>query len=230
MFCVSGEPGPIGDRGFPGPTKHLNSGFLLVRHSQSKNIPTCPLNMRALWHGYSLLYLEGQEKAHTQDLGKYIYTLQHKETHDYMFLRGTVLIIIIILIIFNLLIIFPGQAGSCMRVFSTMPFSSCNMGACAYASRNDKSYWLSTTVAVPSLPVDGPSIEDHISRCVVCEAPSSPVALHSQTANQPLCPPNWTSLWTGYSFLMVGTAVLKLQLTTVLQLLLIKPSILLLMW
>ena len=101
-----------------------------------------------------------------------------------------------------------------MRVFSTMPFSSCNMGACSYASRNDKSYWLSTTAAVPSIPVGGPSIEDHISRCVVCEAPSSPVALHSQTSNQPDCPPRWTSLWTGYSFLMVSTAVLKVQLAS----------------
>lgn len=143
--------------------RKLNSGFLLVMHSQSTSIPACPLNMRVLWVGYSLLYLEGQEKAHTQDLG---------------------------------------QAGSCMPVFSTMPFSSCNMGACSYASRNDKSYWLSTTAAVPSFPVGGASIEDHISRCVVCEAPSSPVALHSQTSNQPDCPPNWRSLWTGYSFLM----------------------------
>lgn len=99
---------------------------------------------------------------------------------------------------------FAGQAGSCMPVFSTMPFSSCNMGTCSYASRNDKSYWLSTTAAVPSIPVGGASIADHISRCVVCEAPSSPIALHSQTSNQPDCPPSWRSLWTGYSFLMVG--------------------------
>lgn len=32
-------------------------------------VPVCPRGMRALWIGYSLLYLEGQEKAHTQDLG-----------------------------------------------------------------------------------------------------------------------------------------------------------------
>lgn len=70
-LCVSGDPGPIGDRGIPGQSKKLNSGFLVVRHSQSKQIPTCPLNMRVLWNGYSLLYLEGQEKAHTQDLGIY---------------------------------------------------------------------------------------------------------------------------------------------------------------
>ncbi|XP_030007299.1 collagen alpha-2(IV) chain-like [Sphaeramia orbicularis] len=95
-----------------------------------------------------------------------------------------------------------GQAGSCMRVFSTIPFSSCNMGTCSHASRNDKSYWLSTTAAVPSIPVGGASIEDHISRCVMCEAPSSPVALHSQTSTLPDCPPGWRSLWTGYSFLM----------------------------
>lgn len=158
-----GDRGLMGDPGTPGSTKTLNLGFLLVMHSQSKTVPSCPLNMRVLWTGYSLLYLEGQEKAHTQDLG---------------------------------------QAGSCMRVFSTMPFSSCNMGTCSYASRNDKSYWLSTTAAVPSLPVGGASIEDHISRCVVCESPSSPIALHSQTSTQPDCPPSWRRLWTGYSFLM----------------------------
>lgn len=94
-----------------------------------------------------------------------------------------------------------------MPLFSTMPFSSCNMGTCSYASRNDKSYWLSTTAAVPSIPVGGASIAEHISRCVVCEAPSSPIALHSQTSAQPDCPPSWRSLWTGYSFLMVGTSV-----------------------
>ncbi|XP_008285464.1 collagen alpha-2(IV) chain [Stegastes partitus] len=158
-----GDRGPIGDYGPPGPSSNLNAGFLLVMHSQSKKVPSCPLNMRVLWEGYSLLYLEGQEKAHTQDLG---------------------------------------QAGSCMRVFSTMPFSSCNLGTCSYASRNDKSYWLSTMAALPNIPVDGQSIEDHISRCVVCEAPSSPVAQHSQSSYQPPCPRGWRSLWTGYSFLM----------------------------
>ena len=59
----------MGDPGTPGSTKTLNLGFLLVMHSQSKTVPSCPLNMRVLWTGYSLLYLEGQEKAHTQDLG-----------------------------------------------------------------------------------------------------------------------------------------------------------------
>lgn len=91
-----------------------------------------------------------------------------------------------------------------MPVFSTMPFSSCNMATCSYASRNDKSYWLSTTAAIPRIPVGGAAIADHISRCVVCEAPSSAIAVHSQKSQQPGCPPSWRSLWTGYSFLMVG--------------------------
>lgn len=95
-----------------------------------------------------------------------------------------------------------------MRVFSTLPFSSCNMGTCSYASRNDKSYWLSTTAAIPNIPVGGAAIADHISRCVVCEAPSSPIAVHSQMSNQPECPPSWRSLWTGYSFLMVSAFLL----------------------
>lgn len=33
-------------------------------------VPMCPQGMDKLWDGYSLLYVEGQEKAHNQDLGK----------------------------------------------------------------------------------------------------------------------------------------------------------------
>lgn len=66
-----GEPGAPGEPGLPGPRQLLSYGFMLVRHSQTRQIPSCPLNMRVLWEGYSLLYLEGQEKAHTQDLGRF---------------------------------------------------------------------------------------------------------------------------------------------------------------
>lgn len=48
----------------------LRSGYLLVVHSQSVQVPLCPDGSSQLWVGYSLVYLEGQEKAHTQDLGK----------------------------------------------------------------------------------------------------------------------------------------------------------------
>jgi len=45
-------------------------GYLLVKHSQSELKPMCPVGMSKLWDGYSLLYFEGQEKAHNQDLGE----------------------------------------------------------------------------------------------------------------------------------------------------------------
>ncbi|CAL8348443.1 unnamed protein product [Arctogadus glacialis] len=160
---AQGQTGPAGNPGNPGPITAFRAGFLLVMHSQSEDIPSCPDDMAALWVGFSLLYLEGQEKAHAQDLG---------------------------------------QAGSCVRLFSTMPFSYCNMGSCHYASRNDKSYWLSTTAAVPSMPFEGRDIRAHISRCVVCEAASPAVTVHSQDPAPPKCPPHWRNLWVGYSFLM----------------------------
>lgn len=57
-------PGP------PGPDTRAPGGFLIVVHSQSDQVPLCPEGMPRLWTGYSLLYLEGQEKAHNQDLGE----------------------------------------------------------------------------------------------------------------------------------------------------------------
>ena len=46
-------------------------GQLIVRHSQTVEIPVCPPGMAKLWDGYSLLYLEGSERAHGQDLGTF---------------------------------------------------------------------------------------------------------------------------------------------------------------
>uniref|UniRef100_A0ACB8FAR1 Uncharacterized protein n=1 Tax=Sphaerodactylus townsendi TaxID=933632 RepID=A0ACB8FAR1_9SAUR len=163
-----GLQGPPGQTGMPGPpgteTRAAASGFLLVLHSQSDQEPLCPEGMPKLWTGYSLLYLEGQEKAHNQDLG---------------------------------------LAGSCLPVFSTMPFAYCNIDqVCYYASRNDKSYWLSSAAPLPMMPISDEEIQPYISRCAVCEAPAQAVAIHSQDQSIPPCPLNWRSLWIGYSFLM----------------------------
>lgn len=136
----------------------------MVKHSQNSQIPMCPQGMAKLWDGYSLLYVEGQEKAHNQDLG---------------------------------------QPGSCLPRFSTIPFLYCSPNeVCYYASRNDKSYWLSTTAPIPMMPVAENQIQQYISRCAVCEAPSQAVAVHSQDTTIPNCPAGWRSLWIGYSFLM----------------------------
>lgn len=97
-----------------------------------------------------------------------------------------------------------GLAGSCLARFSTMPFLYCNPGdVCYYASRNDKSYWLSTTAPLPMMPVAEDEIKPYISRCSVCEAPAVAIAVHSQDVSIPHCPAGWRSLWIGYSFLMV---------------------------
>ncbi|NXU13301.1 CO4A4 protein, partial [Pardalotus punctatus] len=96
-----------------------------------------------------------------------------------------------------------GLAGSCLPVFNTMPFAYCNINqVCYYASRNDKSYWLSSAAPLPMLPLSEEEIRPYISRCAVCEAPAQAVAVHSQDQSIPPCPPNWRSLWIGYSFLM----------------------------
>uniref|UniRef100_A0A3P9DEF1 Collagen IV NC1 domain-containing protein n=1 Tax=Maylandia zebra TaxID=106582 RepID=A0A3P9DEF1_9CICH len=158
-------PGTIGPRGIPGSVGRSHSiGYTLVKHSQSTQVPMCPQGMAKLWEGYSLLYVEGQEKAHNQDLG---------------------------------------QPGSCLPRFNTIPFLYCSPSEiCYYASRNDKSYWLSTTASIPMMPVEKEEIRPYISRCSVCEAPSQAVAVHSQDMTIPNCPIGWRSLWIGYSFLM----------------------------
>lgn len=53
------------------PGRSVSIGYLLVKHSQTEQEPMCPVGMNKLWSGYSLLYFEGQEKAHNQDLGRF---------------------------------------------------------------------------------------------------------------------------------------------------------------
>ena len=101
-----------------------------------------------------------------------------------------------------------GAPGSCLVKFSTMPFLFCNLNnVCNYASRNDYSYWLSSSEPLPSMmmPITGIDIKRYVSRCSVCEAPTHVIAVHSQTTQDPDCPAGWYSLWTGYSFMMVSS-------------------------
>lgn len=165
-----GTPGKIGPPGMKGssgsPGGDYLTGILLVKHSQGDKVPECPRQMEKIWDGFSLMYIEGNEKSHNQDLG---------------------------------------VPGSCLRKFNTMPFLFCDFNnVCNYASRNDKSYWLSTNAPLPMVPVADNEIEPYISKCAVCEAPSHVIAVHSQTIDIPDCPSGWSSLWIGYSFAMVS--------------------------
>lgn len=68
----SGNTGPPGRACESQPD--YSTGILLVKHSQSSTTPECESGHVKLWDGYSLLYIEGNEKSHNQDLGKYYYT------------------------------------------------------------------------------------------------------------------------------------------------------------
>lgn len=187
-----GRPGPKGDRGEPGERGYEGAigligqkgepgapapaaldyltGILITRHSQSETVPACSAGHTELWTGYSLLYVDGNDYAHNQDLG---------------------------------------SPGSCVPRFSTLPVLSCGQNnVCNYASRNDKTFWLTTNAAIPMMPVENIEIRQYISRCVVCEAPANVIAVHSQTIEVPDCPNGWEGLWIGYSFLMVSIGTL----------------------
>lgn len=163
----NGSPGQKGDTGASctSAPDYLN-GILLVKHSQSVEIPRCEAGQVKLWDGYSLMYVDGNDYPSNQDLG---------------------------------------SPGSCVRRFSTLPALSCGSNnVCNYASRNDRTFWLSTTEELTMMPVQEEEMKKYISRCVVCEVPSNVIAVHSQSVDIPRCPNGWDGLWIGYSFLMVS--------------------------
>lgn len=55
--------------GLPG-SASMAHGFLVTRHSQTIEVPQCPFGTVPVYTGYSLLYVQGNERAHGQDLGK----------------------------------------------------------------------------------------------------------------------------------------------------------------
>jgi collagen type IV alpha len=76
LDVIKGRPGIPGTSGKDGQdcdaTINYLTGSILVRHSQSSNSPVCGDGETQLWDGYSLLYIEGNEKAHHQDLGIFV--------------------------------------------------------------------------------------------------------------------------------------------------------------
>lgn len=66
-----GPPGSDGPQGLPGLPGSVaaSHGFLITRHSQAQEVPYCPEGTNLIYDGYSLLYVQGNERAHGQDLG-----------------------------------------------------------------------------------------------------------------------------------------------------------------
>ncbi|XP_008834766.1 collagen alpha-6(IV) chain-like, partial [Nannospalax galili] len=78
-----GQQGPFRRPGVPGHSVRV--GYTLVKHSQSEQVPLCPIGMSRLWVGYSLLFMEGQEKAHNQDLGFAVSCLPRFSTMPFIY-------------------------------------------------------------------------------------------------------------------------------------------------
>jgi collagen type IV alpha len=179
LFLFLGAQGPPGPAG-PGLQR---TGFMVVRHSQSAQVPDCPSGMVKLWDGYSLLMMQGNDHGYHQDLGKF-------SIHCFSYL-----------IQFSI----SGSAGSCLQKFSALPYLRCDhTNVCYYGQTNDLTYYLSTTEPMPMMPVQRDQIRPYISRCAVCEAPANVMSFHSLSMTPPPCPNGWNILWQGYSFVMVG--------------------------
>lgn len=75
---LPGLQGPVGHPGEPGEpglpceaAPDYLTGILLVKHSQTDRVPVCDAGHIQLWEGYSMLSTDGNERSHSQDLGKY---------------------------------------------------------------------------------------------------------------------------------------------------------------
>lgn len=87
---MTGSPGEAGNPGEPGPPGEPGEsvqfvGNYIVRHSQSTTPPTCPHDMTELWKGYSMLYVQGHDTSHGQDLGSAGSCLKRFTTMPYLF-------------------------------------------------------------------------------------------------------------------------------------------------
>lgn len=156
-----GPPGSDGPQGLPGLPGSVAAahGFLITRHSQAQDVPYCPDGTNLIYDGYSLLYVQGNERAHGQDLGMmgFYFTRRFRNAKRSPLHHSSQT---------NLSCV-SGTAGSCLRRFSTMPFMFCNINnVCNFASRNDYSYWLSTPEPMPMsmAPITGEGIKPFISR------------------------------------------------------------------
>ncbi|CAJ0937503.1 unnamed protein product, partial [Ranitomeya imitator] len=85
-----GYQGPPGSDGLPGPMglpgqASMAHGFLVTRHSQTTEVPQCPFGTVPVYIGYSLLYVQGNERAHGQDLGAAGSCLRKFSTMPFLF-------------------------------------------------------------------------------------------------------------------------------------------------
>lgn len=61
------------------------NGFLFTKHSQELYVPRCPEGSSLLYSGYSLLFINGNNRAHGQDLGSLGSCLPRFSTMPFLF-------------------------------------------------------------------------------------------------------------------------------------------------
>ncbi|OBS63843.1 hypothetical protein A6R68_07618, partial [Neotoma lepida] len=81
---LPGLKGKPGDRGTPASGTRMQ-GFVFTRHSQTTATPSCPEGTQPLYSGFSLLFVQGNERAHGQDLGTLGSCLQRFTTMPFLF-------------------------------------------------------------------------------------------------------------------------------------------------
>lgn len=81
-----GQTGAKGAPGQPGPWTDIleKDSFLFTRHSQDIRIPECPPGSTQVYSGYSLLFINGNNRAHGQDLGNSSSTLTQLQFHFFL--------------------------------------------------------------------------------------------------------------------------------------------------
>lgn len=96
-----------------------------------------------------------------------------------------------------------GKPGACWREFKPLGFIECRYDVCDYYTGGDYTFWLvNSSMTVNTGGTPAATARSWVSRCRVCEAQRTVLAVHSQTTTVPGCPgPEWTQLWSGYSFL-----------------------------
>ncbi|KAJ8346930.1 hypothetical protein SKAU_G00283310 [Synaphobranchus kaupii] len=82
-----GTPGRKGPRGLPGGAVPgvFTESFLIARHSQTAQEPQCPTGSTKLYSGYSLLFINANDKGHGQDLGTLGSCLRRFSTMPFLF-------------------------------------------------------------------------------------------------------------------------------------------------
>jgi hypothetical protein len=94
-----------------------------------------------------------------------------------------------------------GGSGSCLEEFRPALLTHCDDGEwCESYRTSHYSLWLGSSAQEFSSTNGIENIKPEVSRCRVCQKPSTAVVVrHSQTTSVPSCPNGMSRLWDGYS-------------------------------